>query len=299
MLPCTFETWPYDRLMKKVLLLSMVVVLAGCGESQLDRRAKMEASEEPEEKAGNEELKANEEPVESPKAPQTKRRPGDGKNQARPGQQGRRPGGGFGRRDPYANLGLSEEQQEKIDAIQTARREESRKMFEELRGGGGDREAMMAKFRELTEKYQKQTDALLTDEQKKKMAEERAQRPQGGQNDRGQGGRGQSGRGQGRGNEFAALGVNEGQQKNLDAARQSLSTQMRELFLDSNISREDRAPKIEKIREAYEAKIKEVLTEEQFKKFKEGASSQRGQGQGRRPGQGGARPGGNPQPKKQ
>ena len=94
--------------MKKLLLLSMVVVLAGCGESQLDRRSKMEASEEPEEKTGNEELKANEEPVESPKAPQAKRRPGDGKNQARPGQQGRRPGGGFGRRDPYANLGCQD-----------------------------------------------------------------------------------------------------------------------------------------------------------------------------------------------
>ena len=115
----------------------------------------------------------------------------------------------------------------------------------------------------------------------------------------GQSGRGQGGRGQGSRNDFATLGVNEGQQKNLDAARQGLSTQMLELFRDSNISREDRAPKIEKIREDYEAKIKEVLTEEQFKKFKEGASSQRGQGQGRRPAQGGARPGGNPQPKKQ
>ena len=281
--------------MKQALFLLVVVMVAGCGESQLDRRAELETEENAgDSAAANEELEPSEEgvasPKETPKAPQAKRRPGDGKGQARPSQQGRRPGGS-NRRNPYASLDLSEEQQEKIDAIQTARREESRKMFEELRGGGGDREAMMAKFRELGEKYQKQTDALLTDEQKKKMAEERDQRPQGG--------RGQGGRGQGRGNEFAALGVNEGQQKNLDAARQSLSTQMRELFLDSNISREDRAPKIEKIREDYEAKIKEVLTEEQFKKFKEGASSQRGQGQGRRPAQGGARPGGNPQPKKQ
>ena len=290
--------------MKKALFLLVVVMAAGCGESQLDRRAELETEENDRDSAAaNEELEPSEEgvvsPKETPKAPQAKRRPGDGKGQARPSQQGRRPGGSS-RRNPYASLGLSEEQQKKIDAIQTARREESRKMFEELRGGGGDREAMTAKFRELSEKYQKQTDALLTDEQKKKMAEERSQRPQGGQSDRGgQGGRGQGGRGQSRGNEFAALGVNEGQQKNLDAARQGLSTQMRELFLDRNISREDRAPKIEKIREDYEAKIKEVLTEEQFKKFKEGASSQRGQGQGRRPAQGGARPGGNPQPKKQ
>ena len=279
--------------MKKLLLFSMVVVLAGCGESQLDRRAQ---AEEPEEKPAGEELKADEEAVITPKeAPKTNRRPGEGKGQARPTQQGRRPGG-FGRRNPYANLGLSEEQQKKIDEIQTARREEQRKMFEELRGGGGDREAMVAKFRELGEKYQKQTDAILTDEQKKKLAEERAQQPQGGQGGRGQGGRGQGGRGQGRGNEFAALGVNETQQKSLDAARQGLSTQMRELFLDRNTPREEREPKIQKIREDYEAKIKGILTEEQFKKFKEGADSQRGQG--RRPGQGGARPEGSPQPPK-
>ena len=277
--------------MKKLFLFSMVVVLAGCGESQLDRRAQ---ADEPEEKASGGELKADEEavitPKEAPKTPKTNRRPGEGKGQARPGQQGRRPGGS-GRRNPYANLGLSEEQQKKIDEIQTARREEQRKMFEELRGGGGDREAMMAKFRELGEKYQKQTDAILTDEQKKKLAEERAQQPQGGQGGRGQGGfggRGQGGRGQGRSNEFTALGVNETQQKSLDVARQALSAQMRELFLDRNTPREEREPKIQKIREDYEAKIKGVLTEEQFKKFKEGAGSQRGQG--------GARPEGNRQP---
>ena len=199
--------------------------------------------------------------------------------------QGQRPGGGFGRRNPYEGLGLSEEQQKKIDAINQARQEESRKMFEELRNGGGDREAMMAKFRELNEKYQKQTEAILTDDQKKKMAEERAQRPQGGQSGRGQGGRGQGSR-----NDFATLGVNEGQQKNLDAARQGLSTQMLELFRDSNISREERGPKMGKIREDYEAKIKGILTEEQYKKYEETRSS--------RGGQGGARPEKGPQPKK-
>jgi len=284
--------------MMKLLLLLIVVVLAGCGESQLDRRARVEG---PGKEAASEEVKANEEavatPKEAPKAPQAKGRPGDGKGQARPPQQGRRPGGGFGRRDPYANLGLNEEQQAKIKAIQEEQRAEMRKLFEELRGGGGDRQAMGEKMTALRDKYQKQSDAILNDEQKKKLAEERAQRPQGGQGGRGQGGRGQGGRGQDRGNEFAALGVNETQQKSLDAARQGLSTQMRELFLDRNTPREEREPKIQKIREDYEAKIKGILTEEQFKKFKEGPSSQRGQDS--RPGQGGARPGGSRQPNRQ
>ena len=205
--------------------------------------------------------------------------------------QGQRPGGGFGRRNPYADLDLSEEQQKKIDTINQARQEETRNMIEELRNGGGDREAMMAKFRELGEKYQKETEAILTDAQKKKMAEMRAQRPQGGQDGRGQGGRG---------NQFAALGVNEAQQKKLDAARQELSTKMRELFTDRNTPREERTPKIEKIRKGYEAKIKGILTKEQYKKYEETRSA-RG-GQGRRPGQGGRRPGGerpegNPQPR--
>ena len=197
------------------------------------------------------------------------------------GGQGQRPGGGFGRRNPYADLDLSEEQQKKIDTINQARQEEMRNMIEELRNGGGDREAMMAKFRELGEKYQKQTEAILTDAQKKKMTEMRAQRPQGGQDGRGQGERG---------NQFASLGVNEAQQKKLDAARQELSTKMRELFTDRNTPREERTPKIEKIRKGYEAKIKEILTKEQYKKYEETRSA-RG-GQGRRPGQGGRRPDG-------
>jgi hypothetical protein len=106
-----------------------------------------------------------------------------------------------------------------------------------------------------------------------------AQRPQGGRGGREQGGRS---------NPFAALGVNDAQQKKLDTARQELSTKMRELFTDRNTPREERAPKIEKIREAYEAKIKGILTKEQYKKFEETRNSQ-----GRRPG--GERP--QPRPK--
>jgi len=189
------------------------------------------------------------------------------------GQGGRGQGGGFGRLNPYEALGLTEKQQEKMQAITQARQEEMREIFEELRNGGGDREAMMEKFRGLAEKYQKQTEAILTDEQKKKLAEMQAQRPQGG---RGQGEREQADRN----NPFAALGVNEAQQKKLDVARQELSTKMSELFLDRNTPREERAPKIEKIRKAYDAKIKGILTKEQYKKFEETRSTRGGRGPG-------------------
>jgi len=285
--------------MKKLPFLLVTMMAVGCGESQLDRRAKLEIEENSGNSAGvNEELEANEEAVETPKAtpksPQAKKRPGDGQAKSRPGQ-GQRPGGrgNFGRRNPYEGLDLSEEQQEKINAMQEEQRAEMGKLFEELRGGGADRQAMGEKMTALREKYQKQADAILNDEQKKKMAEMRAQQPQGG---RGQGGRG---------NQFSALGVNETQQKKLDAARQELSTKMRELFTDRDVPREEREPKISKLREAYEAQLKEVLTEEQLQKYKEGQSARgsRAPGQGKGPGQskgsqGGGRPERAPQPKK-
>ena len=65
----------------KLLLLLIVVVLAGCGESQLDRRARVEG---PGKEAASEEVNANEEavatPKEAPKAPQAKGRPGAAKD---------------------------------------------------------------------------------------------------------------------------------------------------------------------------------------------------------------------------
>jgi Spy/CpxP family protein refolding chaperone len=214
-------------------------------------------------------------------------RPGPGAG-ARPGEGrpgGGRQGGGFGgfSRNLFGDLDLSEKQQEKINAINQARGAEMRQMFEDLRNGGGaDRQALTEKFRALGEKYQKQIEEVLTEEQKKKMAEMSAQggRDQG---DRDQGGRG-------RGNPFASLNLKEEQQKKLDAARQERDTQMRALFSrDSETPREERTAKIQKVREAYEATVKKVLTEEQMKKYQESRSAQggRGEGQGRRPGQGG------------
>ena len=283
--------------MKKIFYALLGVMVAGCGESNLEKRAKLEetertaeiqaAEEQPESSVKQEE----DEPEETSQRPQTNRRPGEG--QSRPGQGRGGRGGGFGgMRDLLEGLGLNEEQQAKMEEINAARQEEMRSVFEELRNGGGDREAMMAKFREFGEKYQKDIEAILTDEQKTKLAELREQQPQGGQGRPGQGGRGQGSRS----NQFASLGVNEDQQKKLNTAREALSTQMREVFLDRDTPREEREPKIAAVREAYEAKLKDILTEEQYQKWKEQSSrGNRGpgqggaQGQGRRPGgQGGA-----------
>ena len=291
--------------MKQIFYAILAVMLAGCGQSKQDERAKLEEAEKTAEIQANEEQsetaveQEEQKPEETSQRPQTNRRPGEG-GQGRFGQRGL--GGGFGgMRNFLESLGLNEEQQAKLEEINAARQEDMRSVFEELRNGGGGREAMMAKFREFGENYQKDIEAILTEEQKAKLAEFREQQTEGGQGRPGQGGRGQGGRG----NQFASLGVNEEQQKKLNTAREALSTQMREVFLDRDTPREEREPKIAAVREAYEAKLKEILTEEQFQKWKEQSSrSNRGpgeggaQGQGRRPGgQGGAqgqgrRPGG-------
>ena len=108
---------------------------------------------------------------------------GGGRGGGGPGRGG--PGGGVsGRgsssRDFYAQLDLTEDQQAKIEDIQETQSAERQKMFEELRNGGGDREANRAKFTELREKFNKQTQTVLTDIQKKKLAEMQAQRGQAG-----------------------------------------------------------------------------------------------------------------------
>ncbi len=160
---------------------------------------------------------------------QEQERPGQGQ---RPGlgqrpDQGQRPGLGQrpGRRNPYEALGLTEKQQGKITTIQEEQRTETRKLFEELRGAGADRQALSAKMTALREKYQKKTEAILTDEQKKKLAEMQAQRPQGGQGGRGQGQR--PGGGFGRRNPYADLDLSEEQQKKIDAINQARQEEMR------------------------------------------------------------------------
>ena len=242
-------------------LMSCLCLSIGCGKEKTTEVSKLESSEE---NVGGE---ANETPKAAPEKKQVK---SDGK-----GSTGRRPGSGFSRgnrgRNSFAELGLTEAQQEELDAA----REEMVNLFTPLFADRDmSREERTAKMQEIRDAYAAKVKEILTEEQFAKYEEA--------QNNRGQGERS---------NPFASLGLQEAQQTRLDTARQEMSTQMRALFTDRDTPREERTAKMQKLREDYEATIKDALTEEQFQKYQE-AQSQRGQ---RRPGggsTGGRRPGG-------
>ena len=205
---------------------------------------------------------------------QGKTRPGQG--EARPGQ-GQRPqrGGGFSRFNPYAQLNLTEDQQKKMQAVQQEQSAAMRKAFEDLRGGGGDREAMRAKFEEMRKKFGKQSEAILTDAQKKKLAEIRAKGPQ--QPER-------PGGGAGRRDPYAALNLTDDQKKKVTAIQAAESAERRALFSGGN--REGMREKMTAMREKTNKNIEPILTDEQKKKFKEQQSQRPTRPQGRPGGEG-------------
>ena len=252
-------------------LMSCLCLSIGCGKEKTTEVSKLESSEE---NVGGE---ANETPKAAPEKKQVK---SGGK-----GSTGRRPGSGFSRgnrgRNSFAELGLTEAQQEELDAA----REEMVNLFTPLFADRDmSREERTAKMQEIRDAYAAKVKEILTEEQFAKYEEAQNNRGQGQGSDR------RPGRGE-RSNPFALLGLQEAQQTRLDTARQEMSTQMRALFTDRDTPREERTAKMQKLREDYEATIKDALTEEQFQKYQE-AQSQRGQ---RRPGggsTGGRRPGG-------
>ena len=200
------------------------------------------------------------------KSGQGKARPGQG--ETRPGQgqrprQGQRPqrGGGFSRFNPYAQLNLTEDQQKKMDAIQKVQTEEMAKLRES--GSGGDFQTRIAKYRALSEKYQKQRETILTDEQKKKMAELRAQQPQR----------------PSRRDPYAALNLTDAQKKKVTEIRAAESAERRKLFSDGNS--EGMREKMTAMREKTNKQIEAILTDEQKKKFKEMQSQRPTRPQGR------------------
>jgi len=110
-----------------------------------------------------------------------------------PAREGGGPGGGRGRglnADMLAEqLGLSADQKTKVAAIIQKQREQMEAIPQEERREKG---------RALREETDKAISAVLTDEQKKKFEEMRANRPRGGQGG-GPGGEGRRGQGEGRG----------------------------------------------------------------------------------------------------
>ena len=153
-----------------------------------------------------------------------------------------------------------------MDAIQKVQTEEMAKLREN--GAGGDFQTRIAKYRELSEKYQKQRETILTDEQKKKMAELRAQQPQR----------------PSRRDPYAALNLTDAQKKKVTEIRAAESVERRKLFSDgtSDSIRE----KMTAMREKTNKKIEAILTDEQKKKFKEMQSQRPTRPQGRPGGEG-------------
>ena len=81
-------------------------------------------------------------------------------------------------------LGLNKDQQKKVGELNEKYSEKMTAMFEDMRGGGGDREAMREKMTKLRDEQNKEMKKILTDDQYKKyekyLEERRSRRGSGG-----------------------------------------------------------------------------------------------------------------------
>lgn len=74
------------------------------------------------------------------------------------------------RKDVQTDLGITDDQKSKLETAQTNMRDKAREMFQSG-GGGGDREAMMANLKKLTEEMTKEVSGILTKEQMTRLKE--------------------------------------------------------------------------------------------------------------------------------
>lgn len=93
-------------------------------------------------------------------------------------RQERRGGGGMNIEAMKERLGLTEEQVAKLKPILAAQREEIAAKRKEL-GEDADRQAVMEAMKPIREKYKTQIEAVLTPEQKEKLAAVRERGPGG------------------------------------------------------------------------------------------------------------------------
>jgi hypothetical protein len=84
------------------------------------------------------------------------------------------------------------------------------------------------------------------------------------------------------------LNLTDDQKPKVKAILDSRQEQMRDLWQNQDMSRDDRMAKMKSIREDTDAKLKAVLTADQFKQWQEMESRMRGPRNGPPPGQGGA-----------
>lgn len=203
------------------------------------------------------------------------------------GQGGGRPGGGFGfgmgqrggggmgfgmgynplqllgRVDVSKDVGVTEEQLNKLKELNTKMQEARRKAFEEMRGNfnPGDRDAMMAQMQKLQEKWNKEQNAelekILTAEQLKRTKEIYVQLA---------------------GNRIIMdpafqkdLGITEKQKediKALQAKQQQANMSLFEKMRNQEITREDMQAALEKNNKILDQELGKLLTPEQAEKLK-------------------------------
>ena len=159
-------------------------------------------------------------------------------------------------------LGLTDEQKEKIKAIYQEQGEKMRALREDQNISPEDKRA---KFREMFEALEAKTKPILTPEQQEKMAKFRAQRPGGAP---GQGEPGGAGNLRERMQRMAQeLNLTDEQKEKLKEAFAKDGEKMKELRDNPNLSREEKMAKFRELNEGIEARLKPILTAEQLEKW--------------------------------
>lgn len=158
------------------------------------------------------------------------------------------------REDVQAEIKLTADQKSKLDALRQAQREKMRDAMQG--GGGGDQQAMMAAFQKMQAENTKETMAVLTDDQKKRLKELAIQRM---------------------GNAAIAnadlqkeLGVTDDQKakiKDLQDKQQAANTSLFEKMRNQEIEREQFQESMRKNTEAMNTELGKIMTADQKAKL--------------------------------
>ena len=171
-----------------------------------------------------------------------------------PGGPGGRGPGGFGRFNPIAPYKTAfkavkptPEQQAKFDALEKA-------MTKDMAGMRDlDPEERMTKGREMTDKFGKDVEEILTDEQKKTFPAELEKARAAGR--------------PGPMQMFAALNLTDDQKKKVEPIMKDMMDQMQKIRQDDSMERDAKMQKFQQLMTDTKTKIRPILTPEQQKKF--------------------------------
>jgi hypothetical protein len=160
-------------------------------------------------------------------------------------------------KDVAADLKLSEEQTKKLDDLDKKMSDKRREAFS---GGGGDREAMAEKMRELNEETNKELTAVLNADQMKRLKQLQLQSTL-----KGPGGLVGALM---NADTQKALSLNDEQKEQLRGFQQDAGTQMREIFQNTQ-DQDERQKKMTEFRDSMAKKVEKLLTDEQKAKLKD------------------------------